>query len=453
MVRTRGEALNVKLFQHQQDGYNFSMSNQYPGTLFWHEMGLGKTLTALIVLRSLLANLRAGGATCPKVIVLLPKSMLYQWKTETQKFTPDIYSDIIYLPYSQLKKATQLVMYYDIRAIVMDESHYMKSQGTNRISDFADFLCAIGNSPGQFLGGKYLSLSGTPMLNHAAELYTTWSLLTSSSPFQAADRMKDEGKYEKWKQSFTKSKVKSWKTKHGGVKYGQDSPEGVANTDLFNQLIGPVVHYRRAKDCLDLPNKQEIEIDLGLEDDKLLADAGIEEPEAYMAVLERLARAKTPHAINWIETFLKGSQEQLVVFSPYKFPLYEIEQKYGKKTTMVTGDQNDLQRRQNMGAFQEGKKRIFLTTYRAGGVGLNLQNAHNSLYLGYPWTPGDIKQAMARTHRQGQMTRTLHYFLTSGANDSRIFGLIRKKEEAISAVEDGLLMREQQLVPSLDMLI
>lgn len=448
-----GEALNVKLFQHQTDGYNFSINNRYPGTLFWHEMGLGKTLTALMVLRWLLATLRQGGASCPKVIVLLPKSMLHQWKTETQKFTPDIYSDIIYLPYSQLKKAKQLVMYYDIRAIVMDESHYMKTQGTNRMEDFGEFIKAIGNSPGQFKGGKYLALSGTPMLNHAAELYTSWALLTSATPFEAAERMSDKLKYEKWKQAFTKSKVKSWKTRHGGVKYGADSPEGVQNEDMFNQLIGPVVHYRRAKDCLDLPQKQEIEVDLGLDDDKLLQDAEIEKPEAYMAVLERLARAKTPHALDWLDTFLKGSQEQIVVFCPYKFPLYEIEKKFGKKTTMVTGDQNDLQRREHMGLFQRGEKRIFLTTYRAGGVGLNLQNAHNSLYLGYPWTPGDIKQAMARTHRQGQITRTLHYFLTSGHNDSRIFGLIRSKEEAISAVEDGLLAREQQVMSSLDMLI
>ena len=90
-----GEALNVKLFQHQQDGYNFAMVNKYPGTLFWHEMGLGKTLTTLIVLRALLAQLRQGGVSAPKILVLLPKSMLHQWKTETQKFTPDIYDNLL----------------------------------------------------------------------------------------------------------------------------------------------------------------------------------------------------------------------------------------------------------------------------------------------------------------------------------------------------------------------
>lgn len=444
--------MTVKLFKHQEDGFNFAVNSPHPGTLFWHEMGLGKTLTSLMVLRDTLAKLRAGGATAPKILILQPKSMLHQWKKETLKFTPDVYQSVTYLPYSQLKKATELVRYFDYRAIVMDESHYMKSQGTNRIEDFSRLLEAIGNSPGQFQGGKYLALSGTPMLNHAAELYTTWALLTSNTPFDAAQKMKDKVRYEKWKRSFTKSKLKSWKTRYG-VKYGQDAPEGVQNEHLFNQLIGPVVHYRRAKDCLDLPNKQEIEVDLGLDDDKLLIDADIEKPEAYMAVLERLAQAKTPHALDWVDNFMKGSSEQLVIFCPYKKPLYKIQDKFKNKTVMVTGDQNDHERQEAMAIFQAGKKRIFLTTYRAGGVGLNLQNAHNSLYLGYPWTPGDVKQAMARTHRQGQTTRTLHYFLTSGENDSRIFGLIRSKEEAISAVEDGLLAREQQVNLTVDSFI
>jgi SNF2 family DNA or RNA helicase len=444
--------LKFTLFKHQNEAVSFVDHNRYPGSLLWHEMGLGKTLSSLIALKKVIADLLEGGARAPKVLVLLPKSMLHQWRTETQKFTPEIYGNIIYLPYSQLNKAKHLTMYYDFRAIVMDESHYIKSQGTNRIEDLCNLLEAIGNSPGQFKGGKYIALSGTPMLNHAAELFTTWALLTSTSVFEAADRMRDEVKYEKWKQAFTKSKLKSWKTK-GGMKYGQDAPEGVKNEGMFNQLIGPVVHFRRASDCLDLPLKQEIEVDLGLDDDKLLQDADIEKPEAYMAILERLARAKTPHAIDWIGDFLKGSQEQIIVFSPYKFPLREIGEKFKKKCVFVTGDQNDAERRSAVQAFQDGKARIFLTTFGAGGVGLNLQNAHNTLYLGYPWTDGAVKQAMARTHRYGQVSRTLHYFLMSGQCDSRTLSLVRSKEEATQAVEQGLLEREQSLRSSVDKFI
>lgn len=433
--------MTFNLYQHQKDGLNFALQNQYPGTLFWHEMGLGKTITCLMYLRQHLANLRASGVKAPRILILLPKSILHQWKTETLKFAPDIYHSVTYMPYSQIGKAKHLTMYYDFRAVVMDESHYLKNPETTRMEVFCEFLKAIGDSPGKFHMGKYIQLSGTPMLNHAGELYTSWALLTSSHPKDAAEKLLDKSRYMKWNASFTKKKMNSWYGKNG-KNYGH-VPEGVQHEDMFTELIGPVVHYRRAADCLDLPQKQDIHINLGLPDDKMLADADIQKPEAYMAILERIARAKTPHAIEWVKDFYAGSQEQLVVFAPYKFPLYDILAKNKKRAVIVTGDQNDEERREAIERFQKGDVRIFLTSYRAGGEGINLQCAHHTLYLGYPWSPRIVDQARARTHRNGQNKRTLHHFLMSGENDSNILGLIEGKEQAISAVEDGLLVREQ----------
>lgn len=438
--------MNFKLMQHQVDAVDFIHANtKYPGTLLWHEMGLGKTLSTLIAIRTLLAGFRAGGAKSPKVLAILPKSILYQWKCEVQKFTPDIYYDFVFIPYSQLNKAASYSKFYDFRVLVLDESHYMKTQGTNRMEDFCALLNSIGNNNGMFLGGRYLMLSGTPMPNHAAELYTSWALLTSSSPFDAIARMKDEKRYEKWRLSFTQIKTTSWETRYSGRKYGKSKSEGTENEELLQQLIGPVVHFRRAKDCIDLPESQDIVVNLGLQDDKLLKDADIDRPDAYMAVLERLARAKTPHAIEWIADFKRQSQEQLIVFCPYKFPLKEIAQKH-KGCVFVTGEESGSQRNESVRKFVSGEARFMLTTYKAGGVGYNWQHAFMSLYLGYPWTPGDIAQAKARTDRTGQRNKTRHYFLISGENDSRIFGLICRKADAIAKVEETLSSYQRRIL-------
>lgn len=444
--------MNVTLYNHQTEGFDFAMGNVHPGTLLWHEMGLGKTLTAIIILRALLAKWRSEGVTAPKILILLPKSLIHPWKAEIQKFAPDIMPNVFILPYSQLSKAQHITLYYDFRCIVMDESHYMKTQGTQRLNDFCNLLCAIGNSPGRFQGGRYLSLSGTPMLNHAGELFTTWALLTSSSPFDAAEKIADIERYDRWKKSFTKIKMKSWKTRHG-ERRGNDRPSGVENEHLLNQLISPIVHYRRAADCLDLPPVQEVTVDLGLDDDSLLQNAELEKSEEFMRVLAQLAEAKTPHAVDWVKNFYKGSQEQLIIFSPYKHALAEIAKKFPKKCVRITGDENDNERRENLKAFQSGQALILLTTYKAGGVGLNLQNAFHSLYLGWPWTPGDVAQAMARTNRSGQKNRTLHYFLTSGQNDRNILGLIRQKERDIQSVENSLLTAKPALITGVDRFI
>ena len=443
--------MKVTLLEHQKSAVSFIDHTTFLGALLWHEMGLGKTISALFALRNLIAKLRAGGCANPKVICLLPKSMVNQWKAETQKFAPDIFSNIIFLPYSQLKKAKGLIMYYDVRALVLDESHYIKTQGTNRVGDLCDLLDAIHDSHGSFKGGKIICLSGTPMLNHAGEIYTTWALLASSDIGKASKLLKDNKRYDMWKQSFTRAKEKSWSTRFGGKKYGT-SAEGVENNDKLNKLIGPVVHLRKASDCLDLPQKQIIPIDLGLPDDKLLTDAGkdgVLDDEAYMKILSELAKAKTVHAIDWIRNFLSQSSEQLIVFCPYKFPLEEIQKVFKNKCMLYTGAQSSNERKEAMDAFRNGNVRLALGTYKAMGVGLNMQFAHTTLYLGYPWTSGDVDQAMARTDRMGQTGRTLHYFLMSGANDHRILNLVKSKEEMIQTVEDGLKEYEYQNLSAL----
>lgn len=432
--------MKITLLEHQKSAVDFIDNTTYQGALLWHEMGLGKTVSALFSLRNLIAKLKGGGCSNPKVICLLPKSMLNQWKAETQKFAPDIFSNIIFLPYSQLKKAKGLIMYYDVRALVLDESHYIKTQGTNRVNELVELLTAIHGSHGSFKGGKIICLSGTPMLNHAGEIYTTWALLASPNIEKSAQLLVDGKRYEMWKQSFTRAKEKSWSTRFGGKKYGT-SAEGVANNDKLNKLIGPIIHLRKASDCLDLPPKQVIPIDLGLPDDRLLADAGkdgILDEESYMKILSELAKAKTTHAIDWIRNFLSQSSEQLIVFCPYKFPLEEIQKVFKNKCMLYTGAQSTGERKEAMDAFKNGSARIALGTYKAMGVGLNMQFAHTTLYLGYPWTSGDVDQAMARTDRMGQQGRTLHYFLMSGANDHRILNLVKSKEEMIQVVEGGL---------------
>lgn len=432
--------MKYELKKHQVEGVQFLTDTEFLGALMNWEMGLGKTLCSISFMRQHLAKLRALKVPSPKIICFLPKSMLHQWKAETLKFTPDVYPSVIYLPYSQLKKATELVRYYDIRALILDESHYIKTQGTKRIADFCDLLTAIHESRGAFEHGKIVCLSGTPMMNHAGELYTTWALLSQQNLGASVKLLMDAKRYDMWKQSFAKTKQNSWTTKYGAKKYG-NTAEGIENTEMMQELVGPIIHLRKAKDCLDLPETQTIQVDLGLQDDKLLSEAGkdgVLDDEAYMKILSELAKAKTPHAIEWIKNFLATTTEQLIVFCPYKFPLEEIQKKF-KKSVIYTGAQNSSERAEAMARFKSGDARIILGTYKAMGIGLNMQFCQKGLYLGYPWTSSDIDQAKARMDRMGQEGKTQHYFLSSGHNDQRIFNLVQSKREAIEEFEQSLV--------------
>jgi len=427
----------VTLRKHQLEGKQFIHQGQHLGALLFHGLGLGKTLTSLIYCREKLAALRSNGVIAPKFMVILPKSASITWQTECQTHTSDIYRDMLLIPYSQLNKAPKLILYYDIRVVVMDESHYVRTPNTNRAKDLATMLDSLSSSKGQFKNGKIIMLSGTPMLNSASELYTTWAVLASPNCAEAAVRLLDESRYDKWARTFSEQKEKRWKT-HQGEKKGSVY-SGVANPELLQELLAPITHYRRVEDCISLPEKQDAFIDLNLPDDKLLKDANIEEPDAFMAILERLAQAKTPYLLEWVKDFLHASQEQLVVFATHRFPLQALQEKYPNQVVLVTGEQTGSERTANIEDFQNNKKRIIALTYRAGSESLNLQNCNHALYFSYPWTSGNLRQAVGRIYRSGQKKFTLHTYLTSGQNDRKILGIVQAKGEATSIIESHLL--------------
>lgn len=423
--------------RHQLEAIEFHRRNPNIGTLLYHKMGLGKTATTLWIARDHMAEMRAKGVSSPKFMVIVPKSAVPTWRVECHRLTPDLVKDMVIYPYSQLNKAVKMLKYVDIRMIAFDESHYLKAPSTNRVKTLCGFLKELGESDTKFSGGRLLFLTGTPMPNGAAELYTTWALCSGTKLTESAERALDEDSYEKWKVSYSEPKKKRFETWRGTKT--ATTFEGVANIDLLMKLMAPITHYKRVEDCIDVPDSQEIHIDLGLPDDRLLKDADIEEPEAYMALLERLARAKAPYLIEWVEDFLQNGSEQLVVFSLHTKPLYDLQQKHPKDVVLITGKESGAVRSDNLKRFQEGKVRIIAMSYKAGSESLNLQNAYISLYSGWFWHDAGIKQAMARTKRSGQTKKTLHYFLTSGENDSRLLTLVRRKEEATTLVESKLI--------------
>lgn len=443
---------------HQQEAMDFHTNSKMMGSLLWHGMGLGKTLSTLWLARRQIYNLREMGVKNPKFMVIVPKSAIPTWKVECAAQTPDILNCMILAPYSQLHHLKNKIKYIDVRMIAFDESHYLKSPDTNRVDNLADVLQEIGSINGRFEHGRILTLSGTPMPNGAHELFTTWVLSTSPNLLEAATRLRDKQKFHDWKETFAQKKTSSFerydRVKGKKVTQTGSTHKGVANEDMLNQLLKEFVHFRRVSDCLDLPEVVDNFIDLNLSDDKLLFDANIDEPEAYMALLERLSRAKAPYLFDWVKDFLAGTQEQLVVFSSYTTPIRELQEKHKRDVRIITGDEDADTRAKNLKDFQEGKVRVLAMSFKCGAESLNLQNACHTVYHGYPWTYALLAQAKARTARQGQKRVTFHHFLTSGINDQLILGIVQGKKEATNTVEDLLLEnKSDNIMNTLDSLI
>lgn len=434
----------IKPMKHQQEAIDFCLKDDV-NKLLWHEVGLGKTFSSVTAARQLLARVRHSTRAdirnpYAKVLVVLPTFLVPQWRSEVYSWAADMSQHMVYLPYSQLHKAKNLLAYYDVRVMICDEFHYLKGMDTQRIKAFAAMLETIGSSKYGFRSGKILALTGTPMPNNAAELYTCWATLSAPTPIEAAKRLLDRAQFNRWTKTFTKQKIKDTPLGPKGT------PEGVENEDKLFHLMEPFTHFRSAEDCLDLPEKQEVFINLGLDDDRLLKDANIEKPLAYMALCERINRAMTPHAVEWLKNFQveQGPKERLVIFCPHKWPLQELQDRLGKdRVGLCTGDMSVKERDMAVAAWKEGAFPYLAGTYAAMGTGHNLQLASKSLYIGYPWSPKIVRQAQGRTNRTGQRFRTMHTFLMGGENHKTILHRLRKKEAGITKVEEKFLSADE----------
>lgn len=412
----------------------------------WHGMGRGKTLSCLWEARDLMSGLRKAGVMAPKFMVVCPNSAVPTWKVECNAETPDLNGSMVIYPYSQLHNAMKALKYYDLRMIIFDESHAMKSPETDRIVTVATFLQEVAKINGQFQGGRIILATGTPLPNNAAELYTSWAICGSPNAHEAGARLLDRAKFENWRKTFAHQKDMNWVIGKGKPKGQQRSGhavkyEGVNNEDKLQKLLTPFVHFRQGGG--DLPQAHEIEIDLGLDDDKLLEDADIERPEFYMAAVERLSRAKIPYMINWIKDYVANYPgQQLMVFTMNRAPLDALMEAFPKIARLMVGSglgSSLRDRAQNLADFQQGKFQIFGLTYACGAESLNCQNAKVSLYHGFPWNDAKRRQAMARTNRSGQQEETLHYFMMSGQNDHKVLCDVKAKGETERRVEDLLI--------------
>ena len=134
------------------------------------EMGLGKTITSICTIALLQQKIKE------PVLILAPKSLVTNWKSELKKFAPHLTvaelendtfppSQIVVCGYHKfrnwnLRKENSLPQ---ISLLILDEAHVLKNSDT-KISEVVRTLNATYK----------LALTGTPLENHLGEL---WNLL------------------------------------------------------------------------------------------------------------------------------------------------------------------------------------------------------------------------------------------------------------------------------------
>lgn len=442
--------LNTVLRSYQKSGYQWlrMLMRYHLNGILADEMGLGKTIQAL----SVLAETPSERVS----LVICPKTLLYNWAAEIEKFHTNIPYQIyegsqserlklLKNPNTRLFIISYTLVLNDIaelkklnfRWVVLDEAQYIKNVSAQRTG-------AIKSLKADFR----LALSGTPIENDLTEL---WSILDFLMPGYL-------GTLNRFKQEYV-----------------SDLPQPEIRAKL-NRLAAPFILRRIKKDVLlELPDKQEqiswcklspIQEKLYLQIleavKQYLFPSEVKDPSQinFIHVLSALTKlrqvcnhpalvspdiktdmelsAKTEMLMELVREAL-DSGHKILVFSQFVEMLKVIRPYFDKaEISYEYMDGKTKDRQKKVDRFNEDPRlKVFLISLKTGGTGLNLTSADTVIIVDPWWNPMIENQAIDRTHRIGQ-TRKVQVFrlITKGTVEEKIISLQQSKLELFQNIID-----------------
>ncbi|MFT5505755.1 MAG: superfamily II DNA or RNA helicase [Gammaproteobacteria bacterium] len=409
------------------------------------DMGLGKTLQTL----AHLGLEQQRGALSSPALIVVPTSLLHNWAAELRQFTPQLKFKIVHgsgrqKTWGELQNYDVLISSYQLMVndlerwqnqklswIILDEAHLIKNSRTQ-----------ISRALRQLQSDFRLCLSGTPVQNHLAEL---WSLLDFLNP-GCLDSYADFRRYY------------------------QKPIEQDGDQERMSQLQKRIAPFllRRTKDQVaqDLPAKTEIDQHIILNEDQRRfyekqVNTGRSELQYQLSNTEHsgqkqillltmllklrqsccdpellgvtgISSAKREHCIDMIEELVE-EKRAILVFSQFTSMLDLLAQSLDKldiKYLMLTGKSRN--RQQLVDAFQRGEAAVFLISLKAGGVGLNLTAADTVIHFDPWWNIAAQQQATDRAHRIGQDRPVFVYKLIAKDTIEEKIALMQQHKAQIS---------------------
>ncbi|MDE2780898.1 MAG: DEAD/DEAH box helicase [Chloroflexota bacterium] len=400
------------------------------------DMGLGKTLQVIVALRVLFL-----GGEIQSALVVAPASVLDQWRRELLKWAPDLTAMIV-------------------RGSAADRRWQWDTPVHVTLVSYDTLRSDFGGSPSSALGRK------------------TWDVVVSDE----AQRIKNR--------NSTSDAVKGLKRRRSWALTGtpvENDEEELASIMEFvdhgeaesprRYSAGPVLRKRhrelqlrrRKEEVLeDLPPKMvaKIPVELGAsqrrsydraEQEGIVHLTELGREVRVQHVLELITRlkqicnaepetgesAKFEEIRGRIET-LAAEGNRALVFSQYRASGFGVEAVADAlrdfRPLTFTGAQSPEERRDVIDRFRgNDEHKVLVVSLRAGGVGLNLQEASYVFHLDRWWNPAVERQAEDRSHRFGQ-TVPVHVFKYSCVNtiEERIDRILERKQELFDELVDDV---------------
>jgi len=461
--RSRGFCGTLRPYQEVGSNWLGFLSRLGLGACLADDMGLGKTVQVLAVLQAVKEETRYGAK--PSLLVL-PASLLANWKDEMARFTPTLrvlpvhpaeqsrqeLADLARAPKEALAKADVVLTTYGMLlrqkwlletawgVVVVDEAQAIKNPSARQTKAVK-----------QLQGEARVALTGTPVENRLLDLWSIFDflcpgLLGSATRFRQFAKGLEQGEHDRY------------------------AP--------LRNLVSPYILRRLKTDkavIADLPEKTEMKAFCGLAkrqaslyarsvDELARALDGLDGMKRRGLVLAYLMRLKQicnhPSQLLGDEEYgpadsgkyarlrelteeIASRQEKVLVFTQFREvtePLAAfLGEVFGRDGLVLHGG-TPVKRRQGLvGAFQrEAGPPFFVLSLKAGGTGLNLTAAAHVIHFDRWWNPAAEDQATDRAFRIGQKRNVVvHKFICRGTVEEKIDALIDDKRALAGDLLEG----------------
>ncbi len=398
----------MKLYDYQEKGVEFLYERRR--AMLCDVPGLGKTAQAVRAAEWVGAE----GMQQLDTLVVCPAVAIPVWESEWARWTATPLPSIVsYAKLARLGKLSPLEKHFDL--VILDEHHYAKNPRAKRTK--------IALAIAQRADRAWL-LSGTPMPNNPAELYTVFTALW---PEHVPDGVEF---YMDWMDYFCK-----WYTADYGPRV-----TGAKRTHVLRRMLGKVMLRRRIQDVnLQLPPLRLHVVPLPA--DRRFAEeleALIDEQEIETATVRRLLGAHKAERI--ARVILDEPQVPIVVMYHHRDTgriLTSALLAGGRTVAGFDGSTSTTNRADQIEAFQQGLADVFVVQQQAGGVAITLTAASEIILVEPDWCPEVNAQAIKRVHRIGSRNPVrARIFSVQGSLDEAIMETlatkIRMKTEVFS---------------------
>ncbi len=312
--------------------------------------------------------------------------------------------------------------------VVLDEAHMLKNFTANRTKMIYGPGLAVCTH-----ADRVWALTGTPMPNHAGELYP--HLLTLHP--EALKRHNGET------MSQTQFEDVYCKVSHGP--YGR-TISGSKNLHELAAKIQPMFLRRKKKDVLkDLPPMlfvtEPLTVDpndINLQSAVLSIGRGLYEGIAFTDLAnlpissERRALGlyKAPYVADLIDSELRDTHEKRIVFCHHRDVIHYLQERLLEYIpAVIVGGMSGVEMDRQAQLFQNDPKcRLFIGQIQAAGTTIDLTAASNVIMAEGSFVPKDDYQAASRAHRIGQKDGVLvRYLHVPDTLDEKIFKAMARK--------------------------